>query len=169
MREVLTPEGVTDRGDEFPTAEPGASGLAVLHREVAVRPRDVEVVISPDLVADLYDLILRHFHGYVGPHRRRHYLAGATTGHVPWYSRIMTVLLLTAMVVVPLHPDRGAVGPAGRGRFVHGPGRRPGGPRATARSTASNGTCSRHRASRSPGPWPPTREHSPAPAPPAEL
>ncbi len=81
----------------------------------------------PDLVADLYDPTLVISHGYVGPDRRRHARPAPRRATQPWYSRIMTVLLLTAMVVVPAHPDRGAVGPAGRGRFVHGPGRRPGG------------------------------------------
>jgi hypothetical protein len=124
---------VTDRGDEFPTAEPGASGLAVLHREVAVRPRDVEVVISPDLVADLYDPTLVISHGYVGPDRRRHARPAPRRATQPWYSRIMTVLLLTAMVVVPLTLIAArSVPPAVAGSST-GPGAGQVAPRATAR------------------------------------
>ncbi len=96
-------EGGTDRREAHPVAGPSDGALAVLPRAVVVRPGDLDVVITPDLVADLYDPTLIISHGYVGPDRRRHDRSAPPEAGIPqWVRQIVSVVLLTAMVVIPL-------------------------------------------------------------------
>ena len=99
----LDPEGRSDRVERIPVVvRPGAT-LAMRPHEVVVRRRDVEVVVSPELVADLYDPSLVISPGYVGPDRRRTDRTESPKHGVPqWLRRVFEVVLLTGMVVVPL-------------------------------------------------------------------
>ena len=103
VQELLYPEGVVDRGDRIPSEDPCGSDLVVLPREIAVRPRDVEVVVTSGLLADLYDPTLVISHGYVGPDRRRSDRSAPVRRGLPgWLHRVGQVVLLTAVVVIPL-------------------------------------------------------------------
>ena len=103
VQELLDPEGVTDRGGWIPTGSPRRTDLVVAPRDVVVWPREVEVVITPDLVADLYDPTLVISNGYIGPDRRRHsHSAPARRRTRPLLGRFVQVVLLTAVVVIPL-------------------------------------------------------------------
>jgi hypothetical protein len=103
VQELLAPEGATGRRAVLRVPEPSGTGLDVLHRTEAIGPEDIEVVVTPDLVADLHDPTLVISHLYVGPDRRRPGRA-APHGHRihGWRRRSLTVVLLTAAVVVPL-------------------------------------------------------------------
>jgi len=102
VQEPLAPEGGTDRRDVFPVGDPSAGVLATLADSTAVRSRELEVVITPDLVADLYDPTLVISHAYVGPERRRTDRSAPSAGVPSWVRKVVSVLLLTAAVVVPL-------------------------------------------------------------------
>ena len=87
-----------------PSRQQPGSGIAVLRRDVIVRPEDVEIVLPSSLVADLYDPSLVISQGYVGPDRRRFDRASPTvpSGPPAWLRQVRSVALLTAMVVLPL-------------------------------------------------------------------
>ncbi len=103
VQELLATEGATDQRDDLWTTELSRTGLAVLQRSAVLRPEDTEVVITPDLVADLHDPTLVITHDYVGPDRRRSDRSAPPRRDAPgWLRRTRTVVLLTVAVVVPL-------------------------------------------------------------------
>ncbi|MGA2837921.1 MAG: hypothetical protein ABSF84_15110 [Acidimicrobiales bacterium] len=70
---------------------------------MVVRPEDVDIVVTPESVADLYDPSLVISPGYIGPDRRRHDRSTAVSPGSPlWLRRVMLVVFLTAVVVAPL-------------------------------------------------------------------
>ena len=111
---VLTgPEGGNDRRARILVGAFSCAPAAAPSREIAVRPRDVEVVAAPELVADLHDPSLVISPGYVGPDRRRtdrqrsdrrrsDQWVPPNNGVPQWLRRVMQVVLLTTLVVVPL-------------------------------------------------------------------
>jgi hypothetical protein len=102
-QELLAPEGGSDRLERISVAVRAGATVAVLPHEVVVLLRDVEVVVAPELVADLYDPSLVISSGYVGPDRRRTDRSSPPKSGVPqWLRRVLEVVLLTGMVVVPL-------------------------------------------------------------------
>jgi len=90
-----------------PTLVVGAPGLT--RRQIAVRPGDVEVIVPPDLLADLHDPTLIITSGYVGPERRRtdrgaggHTAPPSVAPGAQWLRRILHIVMMTLIVVVPL-------------------------------------------------------------------
>jgi len=103
VQELLAPKGWRDRLPQILEGNPARDTMALRSQEVVVRPHDVEVVIAPELVADLYDPSLVISPGYVGPDRRRFDRSAPPKGEFPrWLRRAMEVVLLTAIVVAPL-------------------------------------------------------------------
>lgn len=102
-----TPEGGTNRREPLPAGGPASSALALRPVRVDEPAGASDVVITPDLVADLHDPTLVITHGYVGPERRH---ADRRSGEWPTTAgsrpslarRALSVVLLTAAVVVPL-------------------------------------------------------------------
>jgi hypothetical protein len=101
VQELLTHGGGTDHRALTPVGDLSRSGLAVLDRQLTVRPEDV--AIGTDLVADLYDPSLVISRGYVGPDRR---VSPRSSRPVPALGllvrRTVLVAFLTAVVVAPL-------------------------------------------------------------------
>ena len=68
-----------------------------------MRPKDIEIIVGADLLADLHDPSLIISQGYVGPDRRRFDRSiPPPTGMPMWLRRTMLVVFLTTVVVVPL-------------------------------------------------------------------
>jgi hypothetical protein len=106
------PEGGTDRRALVPAGQPSGAAVAVRPTGNTARVDVPEVVITPDLVADLHDPTLVITHGYVGPERRlvgprhtdhRHVHGPAPSRHLSsLVRRMVSVVALTAAVVIPL-------------------------------------------------------------------
>ena len=94
-------EGGTVHREVLPMAVPDIGTLAVLPPRTVVRPHGLDVVITPELVADLYDPTLVISHSYVGPERRRTDRSADGRGTHSWIRRTLSVVLLTAAVVIP--------------------------------------------------------------------
>lgn len=102
VQELLAPAGRTDHREHLPGAAQGARAPVAIADGTGMRPADFRVVITPDLLADLYDPTLVISHGYVGPERRHADRSARARETHSWFRKPLSVALLTAAVVIPL-------------------------------------------------------------------